>query len=81
MTEYVVYFGDEKSSAFVRLAMAQVEANGARLCEEIVRCRDCVHFEPTAKNGICHRSEFLPMWAEPNGFCKWAERKEGGDER
>lgn len=43
MTEYVVDFGDEKSSAFVRLAMAQAEANGARLCEEIVRCRDCKH--------------------------------------
>ena len=41
MTEYVVCFGDEKSSAFVRLAMAQAEANGARLCEPIVRCRDC----------------------------------------
>lgn len=43
---------------------------------EIVRCRDCVHFERTAKNGICHRSKFLPMWAEPNGFCAWASRKE-----
>lgn len=43
---------------------------------KVVRCRDCERFEPTAKNGICHRSEFLPMWAEPNGFCAWAERKE-----
>ena len=51
-----------------------VDMDGRRL-EDVLRCADCMHFEPTAKNGICHRSEFLPMWAEPDGFCSWAERR------
>ena len=91
MTEYVVYFGDEKSSAFVRLAMAQVEANGARLCEEIVRCRDCEH-ATISTLGVC---KYCEMWALPDVdgygcdsqvnlpldfFCAYGKRKEGGDD-
>jgi hypothetical protein len=56
MTEYVVDFGDEKSSAFVRLAMAQAESNGARLCEEIVRCRDC-RYATISSLGLCKYCE------------------------
>lgn len=91
MTEYVVDFGDEKSSAFVRLAMAQAEANGARLCEEIVRCRDCKHarhYHPIDwRTGKPHETveEWYCEWhsnaegaseIEPNGYCAWASRKE-----
>ena len=40
-TEYVVDFGDCRSNQFVRLSMALIEQNGAKLQERIVRCRDC----------------------------------------
>lgn len=77
MTEYVVDFGDEKSSAFVRLAMAQAEANGARLCEEIVRCRDCKWMsKDTVHYKACYRLHAIEFMVEPDGFCKWGKRKE-----
>ena len=87
MTEYVVDFGDEKSSAFVRLAMAQAEANGARLCEEIVRCRDCKHAN-ISSFGFCKYCEKFVL-PDQDGygpdpqvnlpldfFCAYGERKE-----
>lgn len=46
------------------------------LNSEIVRCRDCKHFEPRGLNGVCHRSKFLPIYAEPDGYCAWAERRD-----
>jgi hypothetical protein len=74
MTEYVVDFGDEKSSAFVRLAMAQAESNGARLCEEIVRCIDC-RLSIAGGFGCGKWSEFENV--HPKGFCAWGERSDG----
>lgn len=38
--------------------------------EEIVRCRDCKRFYP---NETC--ALFDDAFVEPNGFCKWGERK------
>lgn len=77
MSEYIVDFGDEKSSAFVRLAMAQAETNGARLCEEVVRCKDCAHGmrEGTICAVLTHDWEDYWFNVEPEGFCKWGERK------
>ena len=91
-TEYVVDFGDCRSNQFVRLNMALIEHNGAKLHERIVRCRDCEY--------IWHRPDWQPdkrfapmdMWiceaewctgfegdhpaVTPDGFCAWAKRKE-----
>ena len=44
------------------------------LHEEIVRCRDC-RFSLAHGNG-CGRNQDI-YDAEPDGFCKWGERKEG----
>ena len=74
--EYVVNFGSDKSIQFVRLSMAEVQHHGARLGEEIVRCRDCEHFERNAMGGVCHRLKFYPIYAEPDGYCAWSKRKE-----
>ena len=67
------------------------------LREEIVRCRDCRHFNDY--HGKCHRqagvliddygtrriedlTDMLVLYdAEPYGFCAWAERKVDGDDR
>lgn len=47
----------------------------------VVRCKDCEHYDPhPTDGGVC----FLPdgdggfaYWeVEPDGFCKWGERRE-----
>lgn len=75
-TEYVVDFGDYRSSQFVRMNMALIEQNGARLHEEIVRCRDCRWYE----DGICYQPDGdggLLYWErEPDGFCAWGKKED-----
>ena len=80
-TEYVVDFGDCRSNQFVRLNMALIEQNSAKLGERIVRCRDCTHYMTWA-NGYSFCSAFSigatgdPFPGEPDGFCAWGERRE-----
>ena len=79
-TEYVVDFGDYRSNQFVRLNMALIEQNGAKLQERIVRCRDCVHYDPhPTDDGVCFLpdgdGDFARWEVEPDGFCKWSERR------
>lgn len=80
MTEYVVDFGDEKSSAFVRLAMAEVEDHGAKLREEIVRCRDCRYYdqndEPSEVYPDRYLCDLMANFLHPDGFCAWGEQRE-----
>lgn len=41
--------------------------------EEIVRCRDC---EGAIDDGVSFRCEtFMMNGEDPNGFCKWGERR------
>lgn len=53
------------------------------LHEEIVRCRDCKHANDDCS--VCYRygeigdDVYYPR-IEPDGFCAWACRKEGGDD-
>ncbi|MBQ1449376.1 MAG: hypothetical protein IIZ12_00365 [Eggerthellaceae bacterium] len=90
-TEYVVDFGDYRSNQFVRLSMALIEQNGAKLQERIVRCRDCVH-ATISTTGVCKYCEMFVL-PDVDGygadsqvnlpldfFCGFAKRKEGGDE-
>jgi len=76
-TEYVVDFGDCRSNQFVRLNMALIEQNSAKLGERIVRCRDCKHFtyaDATHGNDDwCAKHEHIG-WSV-NGFCAWGERR------
>lgn len=41
--------------------------------EEIVRCRDC-QYNARDVDGICYRSDH-EHFNQPDGFCKWGERK------
>lgn len=41
--------------------------------EEIVRCRDCVWYEAMEYRRHCDRTGSFQI--EPDGFCKWGERK------
>ena len=40
--------------------------------EEIVRCRDCVHYEEYV--GSCTRRRYH-FSVKPDGFCAWGERR------
>lgn len=47
---------------------------------EIVRCRDCKHYDPyCTDDGVCFLpdgdGDFARWEVEPDGFCKWGERK------
>ena len=51
--------------------------------DEIVRCRDCKFYHPREGATLNCRFEHPSMpntveWciAEPDGFCKWAERRD-----
>jgi hypothetical protein len=54
-------------------------------CERIVRCRDCryatdegygcKHFSHY-EQGASYRWEDVPADVEPDGFCRWGERRE-----
>ncbi len=77
MTEYIVDFGDARSNNFVRLSMSLIESNGAELHEPVVRCKDCAHGmrEGTICAVLTHDWEDYWFDVEPEGFCKWSERK------
>ena len=66
-TEFVVDFGDYRSSRFVELSMALIEQNGARLGERIVRCKDCERWPDDC--------DWNNDEEEPDGFCAWGERR------
>ncbi len=79
MSEYIVNFGDSKSSRFVGLNMALIENNGATIAERIVRCRDCKHYSEhewiliTDVSDVCHFWHGEPTKVKPDGFCAWGE--------
>lgn len=72
MAEYVVEEPSDHSASW-------------RVHERIVRCRDCryatdegygcKHFSHY-EQGASYRWEDAPADVEPDGFCKWGERKE-----
>ena len=45
---------------------------------EIVRCRDCIWFSTYTTPNECFRADG-GLIVEPDGFCAWAKRKEGGE--
>ena len=70
MTEYIVMFGYEPTPT---------NTPESPIGEEIVRCRDCKHCYETWDGYECERFSGEYHRAEPDGFCAWAERKEGGE--
>lgn len=81
-TEYAVDFGDTRSTQFIRLNMALIEQNGAKLGERIVRCGDCRRW----LRGMCRKHVFtitvdgteydegaFPM--DASDFCSLGEQR------
>ena len=75
MTEYVVNFGERAGSRFVRLNMALIEQNGARLCDRVVRCGECKHFMAYMAGAYC---DHMAHAVASDGFCAWGERRADG---
>lgn len=52
-----------------------------RIKERVVRCRDCKYYTDhewvvaTDVEHVCHFWHGEPTKVEPNGFCKWGERR------
>lgn len=72
MSEYVVNVGE-----FVGVSGKTIQfPEYIDLSQEIVRCRDCKHF---MRGNLCSLqdewNEFHWFDVEPDGFCKWGERK------
>ena len=74
MTEYIIDMGRSSYKSHSGLLCADV----SQLHEEIVRCKDCKHYDESdagcsyfvfAKNKLLHIGN-------PNGFCAWGERWE-----
>ena len=44
---------------------------------EIIHCKDCIKgkYHNLAKSTMCMLHPFNPVRVEPDGFCKWAERR------
>lgn len=81
MTEYII----DATDALLGDAFDARAWYGARLKEELVRCRDCRHsnhggtmcaffasWEPVAGGDEYERVDAI---VEPDGFCKWGERR------
>ena len=55
---------------------------------KVVRCRDCTYYYEADNyhpqgNYISHCCKYFDSYddeVEPDGFCAWAKRKEGGDD-
>jgi len=48
--------------------------------EEIVRCRECMHYDPhCTDDGVCFLpdgdGDFARWEVKPDGFCAWGERR------
>lgn len=47
---------------------------------KVVRCRNCKHYEKLSDDkGVCHPLGIVFADID-DGFCAWAEPKEGGDD-
>ena len=87
MNEYIVDtfgivqdFADLHGDMSTPLYRAIMNVMLSRQHEEIVRCRDCKHYEKLSDDkGVCHPLGIVFADMD-DGFCAWAERKEGGDE-
>ena len=59
-----------------RLARAEHIVDGlGEVKGEIVRCRDCKHYENYTCNSWQWHNWDAPIEVEPDGFCAWGERR------
>ena len=75
MSEHIIETEISNGALFIPYQSKLSEA----VREEIVRCRDCKHYEKLSDDkGVCHPLGIVFADMD-DGFCAWAERKEGGE--
>lgn len=74
MSEYIVKGAEPNETVLHRITPNGYEGwSWLPVLEEIVRCRDCEHYD--ADDMECRENGIRP---EPNGFCAWGERRADG---
>ena len=80
MSEYIISVDDEGAAArIIELFGAdKTKVYGYALTgEEIVRCRDCKHYEPLeGERGDWCQYWTYKVYGDGDGFCAWAVRRE-----
>lgn len=74
-------FQPKYAPAINRTFAAMIDSVPAADVVEVVRCRDCIYWEPaspTRTSGNCNRSFEITAWA--TDFCSYGERKDGGQD-
>lgn len=86
MSEYIIKLPNGGAAdECIRLRGYEKSLYGYELHEEIVRCRNCKHYndqEPDGEIGTCNlglEDTGLVSIVEPNGFCSWGERRTDDD--
>lgn len=78
VTDIVRKYAERVACVIDEQTLANVEDQLARYgYVKVVRCIDC-RFSIAHGNGCGRNQDFYDV--EPYGFCKWAERKEDGNE-
>ena len=77
MTEYIISIPDECFSDMYRDVYYPDERHEPMQLHEIVRCRDCCHFDSYGNTfGFCLEHDFD---CSERRFCAWGYRKECGE--
>lgn len=77
----------EGCSPCLKYGCKHVQMHTCTIREDIVRCKDCVHYKSEIRRKkevhLCgsdmHDNSVDYMHVDPDGFCAWGERKETND--
>lgn len=67
---YVNHVMDEITKCDVEQVSERLRALG---WEEVVRCRDCLHFKKGEEEPPIDWCDYFHAEVEPDGFCAWGE--------
>ena len=79
MSEYIISV-DENDERWHYVEQQYTHFFGYPITDEIVRCRDCKLCDERYGRMLCRRDigcDEIAIDVEPDGFCKWAERRDG----
>lgn len=80
MSEYIVEVPDEEAELFIaRFGINGTTMFGYQLVDEIVRCRDCKHYENHGSFAMCMRpdgdDDYVCWIVKSDDFCSRGERR------
>lgn len=78
-TEYKTYASNVYRDIAVNRLSVWLEYAPKADVVEVVRCKDCQYWDNYDDANRC-KHESGGMWAKPNAFCSYGERREDGEE-